>query len=76
MSKDYDTEIIDGTVSTARAGFEDCTKLGKFRHKKDLGPGGGNEKQKHKFEKKPLRERTVLFYSRSIARVVDTVGSK
>ena len=32
-----------------------------FCHKKDLGPGGGNEKQKHKFEKKPLRGEDGAF---------------
>ena len=48
VSKDYDTEIIDGTVSTARAGFEDCTKLRKISVTKRTWDQAEETKNKNK----------------------------
>ena len=62
VSKDYDTEIIDGTVSTARAGFEDCTKLRKISVTKRTWDQAEETKNKNTSSRRNRwGERTVLF---------------
>ena len=58
MSKDYDTEIIDGTVSIVRAGFK-TAKTSENLSQKGLGTRRRKRKQKHKF--KPLRGEDGAF---------------